>query len=167
MRTFVLLLSLAAIAAALLVAPVAQAQPVALTGKMAPFSYLFGTPWNCSTNVPAMGNMAAHTDRGTIAFEAAPGNVVHGHLVTADYNADFYYGFDSKTNMYWQTRADSVGGYGYLTSSDGRAYSGTVSMGAAGMQVSAAYSKSGPNSISVRETLSGPVGGTIDTTCTR
>ena len=44
-----------------------------LAGKMAAFSYLLGGPWNCSTNVPAMGSRPAHTDQGTANFRRGAG----------------------------------------------------------------------------------------------
>jgi hypothetical protein len=163
MRFLVASLALAAIAAV----PIgASAQPVALAGKMAPFSYLLGTPWSCTTSVPAMGNMPARTDRGTAAFEVAPGNVVHGHVTTPTYSGDFYYGFDSRTSMYWQASADNMGGREYLTSSDGKGYAGSGSMGAATAQETVTYGRSAAG-ISVHEVVSGPMGGTFDTTCTR
>jgi hypothetical protein len=168
MRVLVRTLALVAMTAMISVAGPAHAQPVALTEKMAPFAYLLGTPWSCTTNVPAMDNMPAHTDRGIAGFEVAPGNVVHGHATTPNYSGDYYYGYSTKTNMYWQDAADNMGAHNFLTSSDGHTYSGTSSMGPVSMQDTVVYSRSG-NTITIHETLSGqgPMAGSFDTTCTR
>ena len=64
----------------------------ALTGQMAAVSYLLGAPWNCTANVPAMGDMPAHTDHLTVAFDVAPHNTMHDHVTGADYMGDDYYG---------------------------------------------------------------------------
>lgn len=152
--------ALIVILAVLLAVPstgVARAQettPAALTGQMQPFSYLLGNPWNCSTNVPAMGNMAAHTDQGSGMFQVAPGNVVHGHVATPMYMGDFYYGYDSRSNMYWQTSADSMAGHAFLTSSDGRTYSGTTAMGPMSAQETVTYAREGDNKITVHDVMS-------------
>jgi hypothetical protein len=168
MRLFVMLLSLVAIATFLMPAAPVQAQPVALTGKMAPFSYLLGTPWNCSTNVPAMMGQPAHTDRGTAGFEVAPGNVVHNHVSTPMYSGDFYFGYNDKMSMYWQASADNMGGHGFSTSSDGKTYNGTTSMGPTAAQDVVTYNKVSDNNVTVHDVVTvGSQSTTFDTTCTR
>ncbi len=162
-------IALAVIAASLIAglsvpASAQNTTPVALTGKMQPFSYLLGTPWSCTTNVPAMGSMPAHTDQGTAMFEVAPGNVVHGHASTSNYSADFYYGYSERSNMYWETSADSMAGHGFLTSTDGRTYSGNMSMGPIAGQSTVTYGRSGNTKVTVHEVTSG---GVIDSVCTR
>jgi hypothetical protein len=169
MRLFTKVLSLVAVAMLVcLNAPAKSQTPVALTGKMAPLLYLLSAPWRCTTNVPAMGGQPAHVDKGTAAFQVAPGNVVHGHVMTPNYWGDYYYGYSTQTNVYWQVSADNMGGHAFLTSNDGKTYTGTSSMGAASMQDTIAYSRSG-NTITIHETLSGegPMAGSFDTTCTR
>ena len=61
------------LAASLISVGTVRAQDNALAGKMAAFSYLLGGPWNCSTNVPAMGSRPAHTDQGTATFRRGAG----------------------------------------------------------------------------------------------
>lgn len=77
----------------------ARAAGADLSGNMAAFSYLLGGPWNCSTDVPAMGDQAAHTDQGSATFDVVPGNVVHNHVLTATYSGDFYFGYSNRTNF--------------------------------------------------------------------
>jgi hypothetical protein len=139
-----------------------------LTAKMAPFSYLLGAPWNCTTNVPAMGGQPARTDQGTATFDVAPGNVVHNRVQTTTYAGDFYFGYSDRMSTYWQTSADNIGGHGFLTSSDGKTYTGTSSMGPMSMQDTVTYGKASENKVTVHEVLSGgPMAGTFDTVCTR
>ncbi len=139
-----------------------------LTGQMAPFSYLLGAPWNCSTNVPAMGGQPARTDKGTGTFDVVPGNVMHNRVQTAMYVGDFYFGYTDRMSTYWQTSADNIGGYSFLTSGDGKTYSGTSSMGPMSMQDTVTYGKVSPNKVTVHEVLTGgPIAGTFDTVCTR
>jgi hypothetical protein len=168
MRILVTALSFVAVAVPLVLTTPAHAQPVALTGKMAPFSYLLGTPWNCSTNVPAMMGQPAHTDRGTAGFEVAPGNVVHNHVITPNFSGDYYFGYNDKMSMYWQTSADNMGGHGFLTSTDGKTYTGTASMGPTSAQDTVTYNRVDANTVTVHDVVSsGPVPGTFDSTCTR
>jgi len=139
-----------------------------LTGKMAAFSYLLGTQWNCTTNVPAMENQPARTDQGTATFDVAPGNVVHNHVQTATYAGDYYFGYTDRMNSYWQTSADNMGGHSFLSSSDGKTYTGTSSMGTMSMQDTVTYTQVSPNKVTVHEVLSGgPMPGTFDSVCTR
>ncbi len=146
----------------------AYAQGDALTGNMASFSYLLGGPWNCSTSVPAMGNQPAHTDQGTATFDVVPGNVVHNHVSTPAYSGDFYFGYSTRSNSYWQTDADNMGGYAFLTSTDGKTYTGTSSMGPMSMQDTVTYAKLAPNKVTVHEVLSGASPqATFDSVCTR
>jgi hypothetical protein len=139
----------------------------ALTGNMQPFSYLLGAPWNCSTNVPAMGGMPAHTDQGTATFNVAPGNVAHNHVSTPTYSGDFYFGYNTRMNSFWQTSADSMGGSGFLTSSDGKSYTGTSSMGPLSSPETVTYAKLSDNKVTVHDVISGSMPATIDSVCTR
>ena len=146
----------------------ARAAGADLSGSMAPFSYLLGAPWNCSTNVPAMGNQAAHTDQGTATFDVVPGNVAHNHVSTTAYSGDFYFGYSDRTNSYWQTNADNMGVHAFLTSTDGKTYTGTSSMGPMSMQDTVTYAKVSPNKVTVHEVLSGGAPqATFDSVCTR
>ena len=140
----------------------------ALSGQMAPFSYLLGAPWNCTTNVPAMMGQPAHTDQGTASFEVAPGNVMHNHVATPMYAGDFYFGYSTRMSSFWQTDADSFGGHGFLTSTDGKVYTGTTSMGPMGAQETVTYTKVAPNKVTVHDVVTGSGGPTaIDSVCTR
>ena len=62
------------------------------------------------------------------------GNVVHNRVQTTTYAGDFYFGYSDRMSTYWQTSADNIGGHGFLTSSDGKTYTGTSSMGPMSMQ---------------------------------
>lgn len=169
MRILFVWASLAMVGACAILATPALGQPVALTGKMQPFTYLLGTPpWNCTTNVPAMGNQPARTDTGSAVFEVAPGNVVRNHVTTPNYSGDFYFGYDPKTSMYWQVSADNMGGHGFLASTDGKNYTGTASMGSMTAQSSVTYNRVSPNNVTVHEVITaGSQSETFDSTCTR
>lgn len=145
-----------------------SARAADLTGKMAAYSYLISAPWNCTTNVPAMANMPAHTDQGTATFDVVPGNVMHNHISTPMYSGDSYFGYYDRMSSYWEVDADSMGGHAFLTSSDGKTYSGTSSMGPMSMQETTTYSKVADNKATVHQVLT--VQGqavTIDSVCTR
>jgi hypothetical protein len=138
------------------------------TGEMASFGYLLGAPWACTTQVPAMPGMAAHTDQLTVTFDLTPHNVIHDHVAGADYMGDDYFGYSSKMSNYWTTSADNDGSYGIATSADGKAFTGTMHMGMMAMDVTTTYAKSGANGISMTQVISG--GGqqaTLSSSCTR
>lgn len=155
-----------AIAAALSAAVPAAAQT--LTGQMAPMTYLVGSAWNCTTSVPAMGEHPAYTDQGTATFDVAPGNVVHNHVATPHYAGDYYFGYSTRMSSYWQTSADSNGGHSFLTSTDGKTYTGTTSMGPMNAQDTVTYAKVSPNKVTVHEVATG-MGPqvVVDSVCTR
>ncbi len=139
-----------------------------LSGQMVPYGYLIGAAWNCTTNVPAMMGQPAHTDQGTATFEAVPGNVVHNHVATPTYAGDFYFGYSTRMSSFWQTSADSFGGHGFLTSTDGKAYTGTTSMGPMSSQEAVTYTKVAPNKVTVHDVVSGQGPQiVIDSVCTR
>jgi hypothetical protein len=168
MRVF--LTSLAAVAlAAFVVFPVpAKAADAALTGQMAGFNYLLGAPWTCTTQVPAMHDMPAHTDQMTVTFDVAPRNIVHDHVSGANYMGDDYFGYSSRMSNYWTTSADNEASYGISTSTDGRTFTGTMHMGMMAMDVTTTYGKPGANAISMTQVMSG--GGqsaTLNSSCTR
>jgi len=165
--TFILAAALTVTALCTNAAP-ARAQNAALTGTMAPFTYLLGAPWNCTTNVPAMGSQPAHTDQGTATFEVVSGNVVHNHVATPMYSGDFYFGYNDQMSSYWQVAADNMGAHSFLASTDGKTYSGTSLMGPMSMQETVTYTKVSPNKVTVHDVLTGaPPAGTIDSVCTR
>jgi hypothetical protein len=160
------------LAAALTIAALAvygsPARAADLTGKMVPFSYLVGTSWSCTTSVPAMMGMAAHTDQATATFEVGPRNVVHSHVQGAEYSADSYFGYSDRFSNFWQTSADNMGSHSFLTSTDGKIYTGTSSMGTMSADDTTSYSKVAENKITVHEVISGgPLAGTFDTVCTK
>lgn len=156
---------------AALVGPVLYASPARaddLTGKMTPYSYLTAKPWNCTTSVPAMGGQPARTDQSTATFDVVPGNVVHNHVAGTVFSGDYYFGYSDAMNAYWQVAADNMSGHGFLTSTDGKTYSGASAMGAVSMQDTTTYTKVAPNKVTVHEVMSGgPMGGTFDTVCTQ
>jgi hypothetical protein len=144
------------------------AQAEDLSGKMAPYSYLLAKPWNCTTSVPAMGDQPARTDQSIATFETAPRNTVHNHIQSSMFSADFYFGYSDRTNAYWQTSSDNIGGHSFLSSDDGKNYTGTSSMGPMSAQDTTTYARVAPNKVTVHEVLSGgPMAGTFDTVCTQ
>jgi hypothetical protein len=157
-----------ALAAFLVQVAPADAQGAALTGNMAPFSYLLGAAWNCTTNVPALGAEPARTDRGTATFEVVPGNVIHNRVATATYSGDYYFGYSDRMSNYWQVSADNMAVHAFLTSSDGKTYTGTSTMGTLAMQDTVTYTKVAPNKVTVHEVLTGSApAATFDSVCTR
>ncbi|HYL28209.1 MAG TPA: hypothetical protein VEW74_10285 [Candidatus Nitrosotalea sp.] len=164
-------ISFFAAAAAAMAASVIYAAPARaddLTGKMTPYSYLIGTPWNCTTSVPAMAGQPARTDHAAATFDVVGGNVVHNHVQSNFYAGDFYFGYSDRAGSYWQTSSDNLGGYSFLTSTDGNTYTGTSSMGTTSMQDTTSYAKVADNKVTIHEVLSGgPMAGTFDTVCTK
>lgn len=139
-----------------------------LTGKMAPYNYLTAKPWSCTTSVPAMGDQPARTDQSTATFDATPRNTMHTHIQSSVYAGDSYYGYSERTNSYWQTSSDNVGVHSFLTSTDGKTYTGTSSIGPMSAQDTTTYAKVAPNKVTVHEVISGgPMSGTFDSVCTQ
>ena len=81
----------------------------ALTGEMASLNFLLGAPWSCTSSVPEIHGMAAHTDRMSVTFDVAPNNVLHDHVAGANYMGDDYYGYSTRMTNFWTTNADSHG----------------------------------------------------------
>jgi hypothetical protein len=146
----------------------ARAANDSLTGKMAAFSYLIGGTWNCTTNLSAIEGQPARTDQGTATFDVVPGNVVHNRIVSGNYVGDYFFGYSSKLNVYWQVNASNLGTYGFQKSLDGKSFAGTASMGSESMQDTVTYTKVSPTDVTVHEVSSG--GGrqeTVDSACLR
>jgi hypothetical protein len=168
MRVFLTSLCAVALAAFIAFPAPAKAADSMLTGEMAGFNYLLGAPWSCTSQVPAMHDMPAHTDQATVTFEVAPHNVVHSHVSGPNYMGDEYYGYSSRMSNYWTTAADNEAAYGISTSTDGRTFTGTIHMGMMAMDVTTTYGKPGANTISRTQVMS--AGGqtvTVSSTCTR
>lgn len=127
----------------------------ALTGEMSAFNALLGPAWNCTTSLPAMGAMPAHTEQLTVTFDVAPGNVLHDAISGEHYRGDDYFGYSSRFNNYWSASADSHAVHGFATSNDGKTYTGTSWFGPRTMQVTTTYTKAGPNRTAMRQVLSG------------
>jgi hypothetical protein len=146
----------------------AVAADTMLTGQMATMNNLTGAPWNCLTSLPAMAGQPAHTDQAMVSFDIVPGNVLHDHASGATYTGDDYYGYSSKMSTYWSTSADNMGGHGFATSSDGKTYTGTSSMGPSSMSVTTTYTVVAPNKATVHQVMSGNgENASIDTSCSR
>ncbi|MGC9991998.1 MAG: hypothetical protein ABSD52_06360 [Candidatus Cybelea sp.] len=168
MRVFFASLCAVALAAFIAFPVPAKAADTMLTDKMAGFNYLLGAPWNCTTQVPAMHDIPAHTEQNTVTFEIAPRNVIHDHVAGGNYAGDDYFGYSSRMSNYWTTSADNEAGYGIATSTDGRTFTGTMHMGMMALDVTTTYVKSGANSVSMTQVMSG--GGqsaTVSSSCTR
>jgi hypothetical protein len=130
----------------------AWAQTGTLTGKMAPFGYLLGTAWSCNVSVPAMMGQPAHTEKTTVTFDAAPGNVMHVHIVAPDINGDQYFGYSTQQNAYWSSNANSMGQALFQTSTDGKNFAGSMAMGPTSVTVRDTYSKAADNRMSFTDT---------------
>ena len=146
----------------------AQTPAGMLTGKVAPFNYLLGAPWNCTTNVPAMNGRAAQVLKGSVTFDVAPGNVLHAHIGSGTFSSDQYFGYSTQQNTYWTSTATSLGVALFQTSTDGKTYAGTVTAGASTTTIRDTYTKAGENRVTVNEVTS--ANGTEETTdsvCTR
>lgn len=168
MRTLLALICMLAIGAFSGISSPAQAQSGMLTGEMADSNALLGGPWNCTTAVPAMMGQPAHTEKVMLTFEVVPGNVFHDHVSGSMYAGDDYFGYSSKTKTYWSASADNEGSYGAATSTDGKTYTGTSSMGPVSMSVTSTYGRVSDSKITLHQIMSG--GGqqaTIDSSCTR
>ena len=109
MRVFLASLCATAFAASILHPAPARAQTTALTADMSGFNYLLGLPWGCKTTVPAMSDQPARSDLLTVAFDVAPGNVLHDHVSGENYMADDYFGYSHDMNNYWSTSASNAG----------------------------------------------------------
>jgi hypothetical protein len=168
MRVFFASVVMLAIATLIGYSSSARAADGTLTGQMATMNDLTGGSWSCSTAVPAMQGQPAHTDQATVTFEVVPGNVMHDHVAGTTYSGDDYYGYNLKSSTYWSTSADNMGGHGFATSTDGKTYTGTSSMGPSSMNVTSTYARVAANKVTVHEVLSGNGENTsIDTACTR
>lgn len=156
------------VAAFLTHAAPASAQEAALTGNMARFGFLLGAAWNCTTNIPAMGGQPARTDQGTATFEVVPGNTVRNHVATPTYSGDFYFGYSDRFSNYWQVSADNQAVRTFLTSTDGKVFTGTSSIGRLAMQDTVTYTKVAPTKVTIHEVLTGEAPTlTFDSVCTR
>ncbi len=149
-------------------AALAQTPAGTLTGKMAPFNYVFGAPWNCTANVPAMGGEPAHTENSTTTFDVVPNNVMHVHVASPQYAADQYFGYSAQGNAYWSTTSDSMGAAAAETSPDGKIYKGTISMGQMTGTAQDTYTKVSDTKVTIHS--SATIGGkayTTEVSCSR
>lgn len=168
MRVFFASICAVAFAAFIASPSPAKAAGTMLTGEMAGFNFLLGAPWSCTTSVPAIQGMAAHTDQLTVTFDVAPRNILHDQAVGGDYMGDDYYGYSSRFSNYWSTSADNMGVHGFATSADGKTFTGTSAVGPMTMDVTTTYTKIGPNSNTMHQVISaGGQQSTIDSTCKR
>jgi hypothetical protein len=157
----------AAIAVLGLALPQRAAAADALTGKMDIFNYAIGT-WTCTANVPAMESRPAQTVRVTATFEAVPGNAVHEHVAGPDYSGDDYIGYSNEGSIYWIASADNSGEHGAATSSDGKIFAGTRSLGPISMTGTTAFTKVSETDFKIRQVISGQGHQfTLDSECRR
>jgi hypothetical protein len=139
-----------------------------LTGKMALFNYVFGSPFNCTANTPAMGGQPASTDKSTVTFDVVPNNVMHVHIAGTMFVGDQYFGYSTKANTYWSTSSGSDGTASAETSADGKTYRGSMNMGPMSGTVQDVYTRVTNNHATVRSTASiGGQSGTTTVDCTR
>jgi hypothetical protein len=166
----VLLASLCATAFAVSIlhpAPV-RAQTTGLTADMSGFNYLLGLPWGCKASIPAMGDQPARTDLLTVAFDVAPGNVLHDHVSGEHYMGDDYFGYSLDMHDYWSTSASAAAVHSFMTSTNGKTFTGTSWIGSITLNVTNTYARVGDNAITMNQVIS--EGGrefTIENTCTR
>jgi hypothetical protein len=140
----------------------AQTAAATLSGKMAAYNYLFGSPFNCTSNVPAMAGQPAHTENSTVSFDVAPNNVLHVHIAGSMFMGDQYFGYSTRANTYWSTSSDSNGAASAETSADGKTYRGSMNIGPMNGTSEDVYTKVDNNHASVRSTAT--IGGQTATT---
>ena len=87
-------------------------------------AFLIGS-WNCTVKLAAMMGNPAGTDHGVVTFSKSPGDTIHAHTAAADYAADQYYGFNTKTKTHWTSATDTGGVIVSQTSKDGVTFTGT------------------------------------------
>jgi hypothetical protein len=139
-----------------------------LSGKMAPFNYLFGSPFTCTANVPAMDGQPAHTETSTVTFDVAPNNVMHVHIAGSMFVGDQYFGYSTRGNTFWSTSSGSDGTASSETSADGKTYRGSMSMGPMNGTAEDVYTRVDNNHATVRSTASvGGQSGTTTVNCSR
>ena len=159
--------SLAALSCFLLAAAPVRAADT-LTGEMAARNFLMGRSWNCTSVVPSIMGMPAHTDTLTLTFDVAPRNVLHVALAGTDYRGDEYFGYSDRYKNYWSVSANSRAIHGFATSTDGTTYAGTSYLGTGSMDDTTTYMKVSATKTAVHEVLSSHASSfTIETTCSR
>jgi len=165
-------LSLLCAAALIAGTGVAQAQApsatTAFTGKMAPYSSLIGTTWNCKTTMTGMPAGMPSTANGTVTFDAVDPGTMHVHVAAARFASDSYFGYAATPGIFWSTSADSMGGTSSERSSDGKSYAGAGMMGGAAAQVTDTYNMMSATHTTVHSTMM--VSGhqqTSDSDCTK
>lgn len=164
-RLFPILLTLPAFAQ---LPATAQTSTGPLTGKMAAFNYVFGAPWKCTTNVPAMAGQPARTVNSTATFEAVPNNVMHVHIAGDQYTAEQYFGYSTQANMYWSASSDTMGMGISEASADGKTYKGAAGVGTMSGTITDTYTKAAGNRVTIHSvTVLGGRQDATDTTCTR
>jgi hypothetical protein len=89
----------------------------ALSGKMAALKYLVGT-WNCTTKVPAYGNMPAQTVQARNIYWIEPGNVLGNYYSSKPFSSSGFIGWMASKNLWWNSNADVYGGTALLTGKD-------------------------------------------------
>ena len=96
-----------------------SAAPTVLTGKMSLYNYLLPGRWSCDGG------------GGTYSAEyvLAPGNMLHGHLSSAQGSEDAYFGYSDAARRFWTVGADPNGATESQTSVDGVTYTGKVNDG--------------------------------------
>lgn len=167
MRTLLVATCAASLLAFVALAP-AHAADGSLTGKMAPFNYLIGGTWTCSTKMSAMGGRPASSGHSTVTFDVVPSNAFHDHVASPEYADDDYYGYDAKSATFWNSSADNFGGHQYATSKDGVTYDGTSWERSSTTSVVSTYKKVTPTKVLVHEVLTSKGHtGTFDATCTK
>jgi hypothetical protein len=147
-----------------------RAQTGPLTNQMAAFNYLIGGAWKCSTKAPAVGTRPAHTEQVTVDFSPAPANTVHSRVSGPGYSRDRYYGYTSRSKLYWVVSADNHGSYGYETSKDGATYAGDTWFGGMSLNLKLRNTLAKVNAkefTTHQVLLGGPVQIAVDTVCTR
>jgi hypothetical protein len=124
--------------------------------------------WNCTSQVPAFGSKPAYTDRTTLTFEAAPGNVVRDHVAGSDFVGDDYFGYSDQSHSYWNASADSSGMHGSATSNDGMTHIGTSQMGSASLDSTTTFKMTDASHFTLHSAMASHGHAfAIDTLCSR
>lgn len=102
-------------------APVVHGMAPNLTGKMARWRMLIGD-WTCTSGSGSNGMTS------TVSFQAAPNNTLQVWARSPEVDVTGFFGFDAISGTWWSAYTDSAGARTYETSSDGKTFTGTVSL---------------------------------------
>ena len=131
-------------------AALADSPPSTLTGKMAVFNYLLGTAWQCDSRTLDTNGKVVRTTKSTVMFDTAPSNTLHFHVLSDKVSTDQYIGYVADVDGYWSTLSNSAGISMLQTSSDGKNFDGSTTLGSTKVYLSTTYTKVDDSHASVK-----------------